>query len=98
MLTTAELLAISERAEKATAGPWENDETDIMGIWPDDGSIGMIAVSLMNPPNFENAEFIAHARTDIPKLLAHVAELEAKLAPYEKIEQRIINREYPIIP
>lgn len=37
----------------------------------------------------EDAEFIAHARTDIPALLAHVEELEARLANSPKDEQSV---------
>ena len=80
MTDTLDLAAIEARAEAATKGPWEsrdypNDEVwDSKGIW------------LADVRNEETAAFIAHAREDIPALLARVRELEAALA--EMTEQR----------
>lgn len=82
-LTTKELATIRERAEKATPGPWETWGTsgfpdfyvgmakDEDGRWwtKDNTELGQ-----------DDAEFIAHARTDVPALLAHIDALTAKLA------------------
>lgn len=66
-MTNEELQQIRERAEKATAGPWEYDGSDIMA-----------------PPFLDivdhvyetaDADFIAHAREDIPALMAEVERL-----------------------
>ncbi|MEK4178508.1 hypothetical protein NSQ61_02780 [Aeribacillus sp. FSL K6-1121] len=72
-LTNEELVAISERAEKASPGPWVKTfatgieivcdfETKI--ISDDSGVI-----------RYSDAEFIAHAREDVPKLVAEVERL-----------------------
>jgi hypothetical protein len=90
----ADLLGeIEARAEAATEGPWtvERQTQDIGGYgpyeyvhipevtdleWTPDG-----ADCHMCGADFEeaNAEFIAHARTDIPTLLAMVREQRARL-------------------
>lgn len=69
---TLDLEAIKARAEAATPGPWERRITTFtscgvqgpeMAIY-DEGGHGE-----------EDAEFIAHARTDIPALVAEVERL-----------------------
>jgi len=70
--------AIRARCEAATPGPWtlkkdgryeDHDECRI--DLPDDN------IELCR---YENGEFIAHARTDVPDLLAEIARLTADLA------------------
>jgi hypothetical protein len=69
-LTNEELAAIRERAEKATPGPWIDNGNEIVAeCKPNLGIAGAISD--------EDAEFIAHARTDIPKLIAEVERLHA---------------------
>jgi hypothetical protein len=75
MSVSSRLQAIRDRAEKATPGPWvtegdvvvrDNDDSDdrwITEAWEETGP--------------HNAEFIAHARTDVPLLLAVVEAAEA---------------------
>lgn len=85
-LSDADLAAIRERAEAATVGPWE--ATRARGgsrllscvIAPDDptGDDRASAVTLDVLP--ADAEFIAHARTDVPRLLAEVERLTAEVA------------------
>lgn len=79
---TADREAIRQRAEKATKGPWtaENAETR------EDGSPGNawgvvspdFIVILHDFVRNVDAEFIAHAREDIPALLAALDVLEAE--------------------
>ena len=72
---------IEARANAATKGPWESDEyteIDPDGFYelsrviapdPDDGedyAIGVVHVGILRP----DATFIAHARTDVPDLVA----------------------------
>ena len=72
---------IEARANAATEGPWESDEyteIDPDGFYelsrviapdPDDGedyAIGVVHVGILRP----DANFIAHARTDVPALVA----------------------------
>jgi hypothetical protein len=75
-LTQEQLEAIRQRAENATPGPWEI-ATTTDGAYVLDTDDMIIAATIERT---EDATFIAHARTDIPALLDHIAELEAELA------------------
>jgi hypothetical protein len=74
----AVLQAIRKRVEAATKGPWSvNTNGTVIGR-------NMVVVSSIfwsgrRWPNKEDAEFIAHARQDIPHLLAYCAALEREL-------------------
>ncbi|MFE9199969.1 hypothetical protein ACFYMH_28510 [Streptomyces albidoflavus] len=61
------LAEIAARAEAATAGPWCTDGAE---IYQGDEADGGTA----------DAAFVAHARTDVPALLAEVERLRAELA------------------
>ena len=81
-----QLAAIEARAQAATAGPWEAaDSTKVdedgapihceVNVWSASGDY----ISTV-PEGFDaNAEFIAHARTDIPDLLALVRDQRDQL-------------------
>jgi hypothetical protein len=86
-LTDADLTAIEERLAKATLGPWtleiEGDADDPLLI-----SIREIQRSLHDydwaeaedwERDLANAEFIAHAREDMPMLLREVRALRARI-------------------
>jgi hypothetical protein len=75
-LTQEQLEAIRQRAENATPGPWQI-ATTTDGAYVLDTDDMIIAATIERT---EDASFIAHARTDIPALLDHIAELEAELA------------------
>ena len=81
-----EIEAIRKRAEKATEGPW----------W---ASEGLYVVNNLTGDSYEwdadfvaeteresDAEFIAHAREDIPKLLAEINRLKSELSKYSQSE------------
>jgi hypothetical protein len=79
-LTNEELAAIRERAEKATPGPWfkESDEYGNINVYfawdaPNGGNEVVERID-----SEDDADFIANARTDIPKLLAHIEALEVE--------------------
>ena len=97
-MTDAELKAIRERCEAATPGPWiidpaegvrfawvvrDEDDIDDLGladgicILPDEARGGTDNAS-------NNGIFLAHARTDIPALLAEVERLKAENARLEE--------------
>lgn len=79
-----ELDAIRERAEKATPGPWWLGGNDVDG--PDTGYGELRVATISNTARREqkaNAEFIAHAREDIPRLLAEIERLQAELKYYK---------------
>lgn len=85
----SQLEEIKARAEKATPGPWMKDPDEPVHIMkPDkpgfswDGTV----VATLQRDDFglfeeANADFIAHARTDIPKLLAALEAVEAHHQP-----------------
>ncbi|MED3650001.1 hypothetical protein [Heyndrickxia sporothermodurans] len=75
-LNNEQLEAIRKRAEAATEGPWELDEDDF-GLWNRNGRnyIGSIGKSMAD----SDAEFIAHAREDVPALLSLVAQQRAEV-------------------
>ena len=101
MSATDRLAQIEARANAATEGPWESDEyteIDPDGFYelsrviapdPDDGedyAIGVVHVGILR----NDAAFIAHARTDVPALVAALravldlhreARNDAKLTP-----------------
>lgn len=73
-MTPEQLAEIRARAEAATPGPW--------------GAVKWSALWEIRTPAVEpgvafeldhaDAEFVSHARTDIPALLDYIEELEAK--------------------
>lgn len=77
MLKPEELTAMRQRYEATMKGPWETDGTG--------GAIGMFRKMLCFGEKMcgSDIEFIAHARTDVPKLVAEVERLQAALAPLE---------------
>ena len=88
-LTTQELEAIRKRAEQATEGPWSINGKD----YPNDKTAKLVTnkhVYIAKSFNGESdADFIANARTDIPKLLAEVDRLNDKVAYYlDEMERR----------
>ena len=74
-ITNAELTQMKERAEKATGGPWEHDVWS-NAITNDGGSVDIISNVDGQISVYDNdAEFIAHAREDVPRLVAEVERL-----------------------
>jgi len=87
-----DLDAIQARADKAASGPWRWDENfgdkgDTGTALTNDAGTEIIGAynwhccSYRDEPTVDesSAEFIAHARTDVPALLALVREQQAKL-------------------
>lgn len=81
MLTQAELSAIKERAEKAADGPWRIGRQSPNGA-NNVGTMGGLMTA--QTANTDNAEFIAHAREDIPKLVAEVERLREAIKTAER--------------
>ena len=82
-----DIAAIKARADKATAGPWELSPHSIgKGGWisGEHGSYTDIVINAGTDRALTNADFIAHARTDIPAL---IAALEASESARVKAEQ-----------
>lgn len=73
MLTKEELAANRERADKATPGPWIIDRVNGV-IWSADGR-RVFEIGGYEEP--DDHEFFAHAREDIPRLLAEIERLQS---------------------
>ena len=77
-----ELQEIEERANKATPGPWmevaESGEWWIAG--PDASENFVMATNASENILQADIDFIAHARADVPALIAEVRSLRAKRA------------------
>jgi hypothetical protein len=84
-LTPEEIAAIRERAEKATPGPWtwlyglRNKLFTPVALFHDGKIVGRFVWE-------HDAEFIAHAREDIPRLLD---ALEATYAEIERLQRKL---------
>jgi hypothetical protein len=93
LLSTAELAEIEARANAATEGPWT---CELAEPWADDPSgmaddgyleqgFDVIGPRCVEDPEYGHstgaeAAFIAHSRTDIPRLLADRRALQTELA------------------
>ena len=76
-MTRPDLDAIRARCDAATPGPWTYDETGYVDIGvPRSRSIA-IGIEV-DATAKSDGDFIAHARTDIPALLAYIEELEGR--------------------
>lgn len=83
MTTTDQLAAIQARADAATEGPWHvDDEEQTVRAREYAGEI-VYDRSAEHPSEWaefkQTAEFIAHARADVPALLALVREQQARI-------------------
>ncbi|QSL99845.1 hypothetical protein SEA_ODAY_102 [Gordonia phage ODay] len=77
-MSELDLDAIEARANAAYVGPWTADPDSYGDIWARAGHEGATVVVSADPAlNTADAEFIAHARTDVPALVSRVRELEA---------------------
>jgi hypothetical protein len=102
-MTPAELSEITQRADKLDKGKWKAEityheepgyEQFIKRIEIVQKSTCIARMDWSNPPK-EYAEFIAHARQDIPDLLAHISELTGKAGELEAIGEQM--RWVPVI-
>ena len=95
------LEAIEKRCEAATPGPWTWEETEAEKAGKDWGDIGKTlnapkGRNVLNAFGYDasyvnvsdaDAEFIAHARSDIPALIAEVKRLNAELIDYQHMSK-----------
>lgn len=75
-MSDLELDAIKARAEAATAGPWMAG-----GTGRHEGTVfaGVMRLGRFFDQSGDDAEFIAHARSDIPALITEVERLRDEL-------------------
>lgn len=83
-----DIQAIKARAEAATPGPWDWDDVEDIPLangmpgpkWLEVGTEpGDFLICELSHKQKANAEFIAHARTDVPYLLTIIASQEAEI-------------------
>jgi hypothetical protein len=86
-MTTEELAAIEARANAATAGPWRGTKDE--GVQADATAVFETGCECCTPSRLSEADalFIAHARTDIPALVAEVRRLKG----YEEIVLKMMH-------
>lgn len=102
MLSNEELNVIKERCEKATEGPWNYYHED--GVVTTSDPDACYAPEIVEEVGHGyNGEFIAHAREDIPKLLAEVERLRewnGRLLEYNRYyfgnSKRLTNKVYEL--
>lgn len=98
-MTPEELNTIRERCEKATPGPWTTDrptkpsDPDEFSKWVAICGLGGRTGVFADPPGgqspWNDAQFIAHAREDIPALLDYIKELEARISKKEEVHDDV---------
>jgi hypothetical protein len=87
-MTPEQLAAIKARADAATPGPWESATT---GVWSDiEGDLWVADTS-----HDYDAAFIAHAREDVPALLAEVDKWRARAEKAEAQVAAVITMHTP---
>lgn len=101
-MTPQELQGVRERAEKATSGPWAGPlyEPDLpdRGWWIGNGKVGMaehaigVTVPALNRNAEADAKFIAHAREDVPALVAEVERLSRDVADLRDLATQRYDR------
>lgn len=90
-----QLNAIKERVAKATPGPWESEETveghiDIFNP-NEDYAVCQTGNETYDCLNDGDTEFIKHAITDVPALVAEVERLRQALEKVMEVEAPIME-------
>lgn len=79
-LNAKEIEAIRKRTEAATPGPWLSAK--LHGEWCAVNEERRIVAEMYQDCDVQDADFIAHAREDVPKLLAEIERLSRMLNIY----------------
>ncbi len=103
-LTDQQLDQIAARAQAATPGLW-GSYRDLDGVYTiqarprisrhgqeTDGDIATLAAGRSESESYANARFIAHAREDVPALLAEVRRLRAEVADAARESSSALSR------
>jgi hypothetical protein len=108
-LTNEQLAEIRKRVEAATAGPWRweklhdaEDEWDTEMAYlsnetesvMDFGDCEQYYPTQGTPPNHADAEFISHARQDVPVLLAEIERLRNVLNYVNDLASEFFTEEH----
>jgi hypothetical protein len=92
-MTEEELKVIEARAASASPGPWMRNGKTAAGWRIDDTDPNRVGLAfLLTPtavvPGDRNAEFIAEARDDVPRLVSEIRRLKAELIKaYEPVDR-----------
>jgi hypothetical protein len=95
-MTDIDYDAIEARAAAATEGPWANLGHDIgQVVYDSQGPCELVGPVMLGRAIGEahptDAEFIAHARTDIPALLTALRERDATIARVRDVAEELIQ-------
>jgi hypothetical protein len=98
--------AIRARLDTATEGPWIADDTELKVNTPDGRALVVLATVLLgdddtrenHPQALADAEFIAHARTDVGLLLAENERLAAEADRLDAALTRTENEVHHLTP
>lgn len=101
-MTDEELNVIATRADTATPGPWEAKTISACGCGKCPGHVNVYlgnaadwnTMQLLRVPS-SSAEFIAHARTDVPALIAEVERLRSGLRAVAALPGDVSHGEFP---
>lgn len=98
-LSEEECDAIRRRSLDAMLGPWSSHRTAHDHLWTirqcAEPHPEAFAIAKVAPDDWSTADFIAHARTDIPRLLSTVARLRARLAAIEGAVDAVLDATKP---
>jgi len=93
-LSATELAEIAKRAEDATPGPWEATEDWVHGeqhFWQIEGP-GIYYEGSKHRNQRGDAEFIAAARTDIPRLVADLRAARKTLKRLAEPDEAVVEK------
>ena len=90
---TLDLDAIEARASAATPGPWKRTGVNVWA-WFNDQVYTIMRGFTDRPSPVHDQNFIAHARTDVPALIAAVRERDAEITRLKAWIEA--NRHHPL--
>lgn len=88
-----QLSEIEARAEAATSGPWrtETDERTLSRLVRSEDATLDIDFGYVGNRTMDDAQFVAHARTDVPALVAEVKRLKADVDHAIKLMEHAVT-------
>ena len=96
-LSLEELAAIEERAGRATPGPWRTEDVDgdfpggwVVSVPYEDDFRVLVTLNSHWPPKADN-EFIAHARTDIPRMASTIRALHGQVEESKRTKRQLFD-------
>lgn len=96
-MTDEQLKEIRKRCEAATPGPWQCFEYNGLMLAGNEELLSGCGGCDVSMINYEDGKFTAHARTDIPALLAHI-EHQRRAMRLIAATCAVIMRDYASIP